>query len=223
MPPAIYPDLTWSGQFGRFIRTLQIVGIAGAIGAVAGGTAVFALVRPASNLAHHHIFLVTDKAAEVPQPSPIVSTPSPPTPSVPAAAELAASTPAQPTPSAHLEAMWPVQRPPAAVKRVPPPVPAPANPSAAPVPPSLGAALDAAQNSGPGKNRLYDRVDSTTSDRSATNGAALPRAAARSKRKDPRITNAPSGGMPVTILPQSTAGLFGASYGRDSWRSRDNW
>jgi hypothetical protein len=44
MAPLLYPELAWPTRFGRFIRTLQIVAIAGAIGAVAGSAAMLALV-----------------------------------------------------------------------------------------------------------------------------------------------------------------------------------
>ena len=44
MAPLIYPEPTWSNGFGRVVRTLQVVAIAGAIGAVGGGVAVMALV-----------------------------------------------------------------------------------------------------------------------------------------------------------------------------------
>lgn len=44
MAPLIYPEPTWSNRFGRFVRTLQVVAVAGAIGAVGGGVAVMTLV-----------------------------------------------------------------------------------------------------------------------------------------------------------------------------------
>ena len=44
MAPLIYPEPTWSNRFGRVVRTLQVVAVAGAIGAVGGGVAVMALV-----------------------------------------------------------------------------------------------------------------------------------------------------------------------------------
>jgi type IV secretory pathway VirB10-like protein len=44
MAPLIYPEPTWSNRFGRFVRTLQLVAVAGAIGAVGGGVAVMTLV-----------------------------------------------------------------------------------------------------------------------------------------------------------------------------------
>src|SRR6185312_524729 len=44
MAPLIYPEPTWSNRFGRVVRTVQIVAIAGAIGAVGGGIAVTSLV-----------------------------------------------------------------------------------------------------------------------------------------------------------------------------------
>src|SRR5579859_5470689 len=49
MAPLIYPEGTWSNGFGRVVRTLQVVAIAGAIGAVGGGVAVVALVGGGSS------------------------------------------------------------------------------------------------------------------------------------------------------------------------------
>jgi hypothetical protein len=49
MSPLIYPEPTWSNRFGRVVRTLQIVAVAGAIGAVGGGVAVMALVGGGSS------------------------------------------------------------------------------------------------------------------------------------------------------------------------------
>jgi hypothetical protein len=51
MAPLIYPEPTWSNGFGRVIRTLQVVAIAGAIGAVGGGVAVISLVGGSSHRA----------------------------------------------------------------------------------------------------------------------------------------------------------------------------
>lgn len=48
MAPLIYPEPTWSNRFGRVVRTLQVVAIAGAIGAVGGGVAVMSLVGGSS-------------------------------------------------------------------------------------------------------------------------------------------------------------------------------
>jgi hypothetical protein len=42
MPPLSYPDLGWSGGKGRFARTLQVVVIAGSVGAVGGGAGALA-------------------------------------------------------------------------------------------------------------------------------------------------------------------------------------
>jgi hypothetical protein len=44
MAPLLYPELPWPSRFGRFIGILQVVAIAGAIGAVAGSAAMLALV-----------------------------------------------------------------------------------------------------------------------------------------------------------------------------------
>ena len=49
MAPLIYPEPTWSNRFGRVVRTLQIVAVAGAIGAVGGGVVVMALVGGGSS------------------------------------------------------------------------------------------------------------------------------------------------------------------------------
>ena len=49
MAPLIYPEPTWSNRFGRVVRTLQVVAVAGAIGAVGGGVAVMALVGGGSS------------------------------------------------------------------------------------------------------------------------------------------------------------------------------
>ncbi len=49
MAPLIYPEPTWSNGFGRVVRTLQIVAVAGAIGAVGGGVVVMALVGGGSS------------------------------------------------------------------------------------------------------------------------------------------------------------------------------
>jgi len=52
MAPLIYPEPTWSNRFGRVVRTLQVVAVAGAIGAVGGGVAVMALVGNGSAPRH---------------------------------------------------------------------------------------------------------------------------------------------------------------------------
>jgi hypothetical protein len=44
MPPVIYTDLSWSAQPRRWLRTLQVVAIAGAVGAVGGGVGALALM-----------------------------------------------------------------------------------------------------------------------------------------------------------------------------------
>jgi hypothetical protein len=44
MPSLLYPESAWPARFGRFVRALQIVAIAGTIGAVGGGAAVLAVM-----------------------------------------------------------------------------------------------------------------------------------------------------------------------------------
>src|SRR5579862_1430166 len=44
MPTLIYPDVSWSGRFHRAMRTLQVVAIAGTVGAVGGGIGVLTLM-----------------------------------------------------------------------------------------------------------------------------------------------------------------------------------
>jgi len=80
MAPFIYPEPTWSNRFGRVVRTLQVVAVAAAIGAVGGGVAVMALVgggsssrqptalkvSTADNAANHPV----DPVPAAPQPNP---------------------------------------------------------------------------------------------------------------------------------------------------------
>lgn len=44
MPSLLYPESAWPVRFGRFVRALQIVAIAGTVGAVGGGVAVLAVM-----------------------------------------------------------------------------------------------------------------------------------------------------------------------------------
>lgn len=44
MSPLLYPELAWPARFGRFVRTLQVVAIAGAVGAIAGGVSMLAVM-----------------------------------------------------------------------------------------------------------------------------------------------------------------------------------
>jgi translation initiation factor IF-2 len=44
MSPLLYPESAWPARFGRFVRTLQVVAIAGAVGAIAGGVSMLAVM-----------------------------------------------------------------------------------------------------------------------------------------------------------------------------------
>ncbi len=44
MSPLLYPELAWPARFGRFVRTLQVVAIAGAAGAIAGGVSMLGVM-----------------------------------------------------------------------------------------------------------------------------------------------------------------------------------
>ncbi len=44
MPSLLYPESAWPVRFGRFVRALQIVAIAGTVGAIGGGAAVLAVM-----------------------------------------------------------------------------------------------------------------------------------------------------------------------------------
>jgi hypothetical protein len=44
MPSLLYPESAWPVRFGRFVRALQMVAIAAAVGAVGGGVAVLAVM-----------------------------------------------------------------------------------------------------------------------------------------------------------------------------------
>ena len=109
MAPLIYPEPTWSNGFGRVVRTLQVVAIAGAIGAVGGGVAVMALVggtgsshqatalkvSPAEN-AETSTAQATHPGAvapALPQPNPDAAAAARVAPAAPAAAEANAQQP----------------------------------------------------------------------------------------------------------------------------------
>lgn len=92
MASLIYPDLSWSGRFARFVRTLQVVAIAGTVGIVAGGLAVLAVVRPpASPPLHSAIPAANAPVAKAQPPAAATLAMTPP---VASDAALAKSSPA---------------------------------------------------------------------------------------------------------------------------------
>lgn len=84
MAPLIYPEPTWSNRFGRVVRTLQVVAVAGAIGAVGGGVAVMALVGGGSAPRHPTAFKLS--TADNGGAAPAIAAPAAPQPNAAAAA-----------------------------------------------------------------------------------------------------------------------------------------
>jgi hypothetical protein len=81
MAPLIYPEPTWSNRFGSVVRTLQVIAIAGAIGAVGGGVAVIALVGAGSSQRHITVLKAStadDAPAQPAKAAPAVQPPQPP-------------------------------------------------------------------------------------------------------------------------------------------------
>ena len=129
MAPLIYPEPTWSNRFGRVVRTLQVVAIAGAIGAVGGGVAVMALVggtgsshqatalkvSPTEKIATSAAHATHPEAVApvLPQPNPDAAAAARVAPAVPAAAEANAQQPpavAEPSSTGAATDQHPVQQ-----------------------------------------------------------------------------------------------------------------
>jgi hypothetical protein len=90
MPPIIYTDLSWSDRPRGWVRTLQVVAIAGMVGAVGGGAGALALVGMHAGLPYQQFRSDTRQAsahaaspqsAVAAQPQP--ATPAPPSPPSP--------------------------------------------------------------------------------------------------------------------------------------------
>lgn len=98
MAPLIYPEPTWSNRFGRVIRTLQIVAVAGAIGAVGGGVAVMSLAGGGSSSRPPTALKVS--AAENTEPAAVHDAGAHPASAAPAVPQVDASAAATAAPAA---------------------------------------------------------------------------------------------------------------------------
>jgi hypothetical protein len=228
MPPLVYSDLSWSGRFRRMVRTLEIIAIAGSIGATAGATVLLALMGV-----------------------PGVSDPSP-TPQVRAGAAAAAkvsaslayrfvvdsdfASAAAPRPVSPMPAP---QQPPATMAANAPPVamPVPA-PILAPSPnsPSLLAGAEAPASPAPDEPQtyhLYNRVNPSSvlhvaadpALRSGSPAAAQTKRTAAHVKKPAIVATLPA--QPLDVLPNLgpfAGGERSASRGSyyDAWRGAPN-
>lgn len=92
MSALLSPELAWPARFGRFVRTLQVVVVSGAIGAVAGGAGILALMgrepphKPAivgaggdnAEKALNAAKVVRDAFGSAPSPAPAIAPPAAP-------------------------------------------------------------------------------------------------------------------------------------------------
>ena len=133
MRPAIYPDLSWSGQFNRAVCTFQIVVVSILFGGLVGGASVFAVTR-----------LLTDS--------------SPPRPDI----RIGTPAMTETTPAAHQDVSPPPPQAPAptAAPQTHTIAPAAAQPAKAQSSaPAGSAALPPSQAGQPDFAHLYDRGD----------------------------------------------------------------
>jgi hypothetical protein len=140
MQPLLYPELAWPARFGRFVRTLQIVAIAGATGAVVGGVGIFAFMGSAPPHKPAIVGTAGDGAAPALDAAKVVGDPhGSPQPAAPAVASPA---PAAPPVSGAPQPVQPAATPPAS--------------GTAQQPQLAAAAPQAAEPAGSG---LYNRIE----------------------------------------------------------------
>ena len=198
MRPGIYPDLSWSGQFNRAVRTFQIVMVSILFGGLVGGAGVFAVTR-----------LLTESAP--PRPDIRIGAPAvnetPPSVQRDVSSQPQAQEPTA-TPAARTIAPAPAQ--PATAQPVlaqPASVPA----GSAAVPPSQAGQLDL--------NHLYDRSDAAHLQQAQT--GAKPNVAHIKKRKFATSRRRREASDDRGSRNDQTRGLFDRGDRRDN--GRDHW
>jgi hypothetical protein len=152
MSPLLYPELAWPARFGRFVRTLQVVAIAGAVGAIAGGVSMLAVMDSGPPNKPIIVDAASANGARAPSAARVVGdahgSPQPPAAPAPAAAP---PMPAAPHGSGTPQ---PAAAPPASSTPQPPQFAAAAAPPVATAPQMTGPAGAPA----PAASGLYNRV-----------------------------------------------------------------
>jgi hypothetical protein len=217
MPSHCYPDLygradlSWSGGFSRFVRTLRLVAIAGIIGAAGGGLGVLAITGAGSP--RQDVFAEPANIPANAATHPVSSEPSRPKaaapPNAPAVAALA-SEPVSPSFAAPAEAPVHSAEAPTRVAEAPTHVAeAPAH--------SAHAATRAAQGNEPALGHVYDRAEPARSGADTAHPSSLARARARIHARRRSAARKPTTIQPPQIQPPQGP-AFSEYRGDGGWR-----
>jgi hypothetical protein len=194
MPPVIYTDLSWSAQPRRWIRTLQVVAIAGLVGAVGGGAGAIALVGLHTGSSHLQFGSGSGQVSVRPPTHAVLASPQ----SEPALA-------AQPQPATPAPAIAPAP---------PSPPPSPSRLATVSSPPAIVRSEGQLAIKG-----LYDHTEPLGSNQAEAN-RSLDRpvgAPARAKRSSKRVSKS----APLVIRPPRGPVLSEDGDWRDDYRG--NW
>jgi hypothetical protein len=199
MPPIIYTDLSWSDRPRGWVRTLQVIAIAGMVGAVGGGAGALALVGMHAGLPYQQFRSDSRQASAH-------------------AASTQSAVAAQPQPATPVPAISPV---------APSRPPGPSRLATASAPPAVaGVAQASAAQAQLAMKGLYDRAEPSGSDQAAANRplASAAGTPVRAKRSGKRINKPALALRPPQgpVLSEGDGGAFGHDDWRDNYRG-GNW